>query len=171
MSHSCFSHSCPPASLSLRCRCVCWMPRCHHQLPSDSNTGIHDWRAWFTGTVSLFSIQYSVCRHMTGRENRRSSLAAIQRQVWLSRKWFDIVRYSICVLQAEKAEGFIDLTNFMIDRAIECKKKQWVQFLVHLRSDRFDQKPVIRVKMDLYLLCNLNDMEWFTTHSNVRYIV
>lgn len=28
------------------------------------------------------------------------------------------------VLQAEKAEGYIDLTNFMIDRAIECKKKQ-----------------------------------------------
>lgn len=27
-------------------------------------------------------------------------------------------------LQAEKAEGFINLTNFMIDRAIECKKKQ-----------------------------------------------
>ncbi|XP_051942810.1 interactor protein for cytohesin exchange factors 1 isoform X1 [Hippocampus zosterae] len=25
--------------------------------------------------------------------------------------------------QAEKAEGYIDLTNFMIDRAIECKKK------------------------------------------------
>lgn len=31
---------------------------------------------------------------------------------------------SILVLQAEKAEGYIDLTNFMIDRAIECKKKQ-----------------------------------------------
>lgn len=27
-------------------------------------------------------------------------------------------------LQAEKAEGYINLTNFMIDRAIECKKKQ-----------------------------------------------
>lgn len=27
-------------------------------------------------------------------------------------------------LQAEKAEGYINLTNFVIDRAIECKKKQ-----------------------------------------------
>lgn len=30
----------------------------------------------------------------------------------------------ICVLQAEKAEGYIDLTNFVIDVATECKKKQ-----------------------------------------------
>lgn len=29
-----------------------------------------------------------------------------------------------CALQAEKAEGYINLTNFVIDRAIECKKKQ-----------------------------------------------
>lgn len=42
----------------------------------------------------------------------------------LVRKWFGLIRCSICVLQAEKAEGYIDLTNFMIDRAIECKKKQ-----------------------------------------------
>lgn len=32
--------------------------------------------------------------------------------------------FMLSALQAEKAEGYINLTNFMIDRAIECKKKQ-----------------------------------------------
>lgn len=42
------------------------------------------------------------------------------------RKWFILTLAVVqsCLLQAEKAEGYIDLTNFMIDRAIECKKKQ-----------------------------------------------
>lgn len=50
------------------------------------------------------------------------------RQAAFVRKWFVIVLCVVivrcCVLQAEKAEGYIDLANFMIDRAIECKKKQ-----------------------------------------------
>lgn len=36
-----------------------------------------------------------------------------------------MVGVTFCVVsQAEKAEGYINLANFMIDRAIECKKKQ-----------------------------------------------
>jgi hypothetical protein len=34
-----------------------------------------------------------------------------------------ILRSFVC-FQAERAEGFINLTDFIIDRAIECKKKQ-----------------------------------------------
>lgn len=36
--------------------------------------------------------------------------------------WFLTLRRLL--FQAEKAEGYIDLTDFVIDRAIECKKKQ-----------------------------------------------
>lgn len=40
--------------------------------------------------------------------------------------WFVLKKTSLywyTTQQAEKADGYIDLTNFMIDRAIECKKK------------------------------------------------
>lgn len=32
--------------------------------------------------------------------------------------------FFFCFSQAEKAEGYINLTDFLIDRAMECRKKQ-----------------------------------------------
>lgn len=47
-----------------------------------------------------------------------------QEVVWNHFACYNTLCCSISVLQAEKAEGYIDLTNFTVDRAIECKKKQ-----------------------------------------------
>lgn len=36
---------------------------------------------------------------------------------------FSLLLFFFCFSQAEKAEGYINLTDFLIDRAMECRKK------------------------------------------------
>lgn len=63
---------------------------------------------------------------MTG-ENRRSGRLQFNGRCHCQEVLWFVLTLPVVqsfVSQAEKAEGYIDLTNFVIDRAIECKKKQ-----------------------------------------------